>query len=196
VKIALRTQDKATTLKMVASGEVDIGVVNDPPPSRYIKADAYGTTRLVAFVSANHPLVRKGRRTVENLKVLNFVIRKSLRPTSATVKYLERLQSQGVGVEVVMRCDSPQAVKIAVKRNMGVGILCEDVVREEFKKGEFKEVKFLNSPVEVKRCIVYHKRKALSPTAQAFLRMLQSRRPRAKELQKGFVDAEPQIAHL
>ncbi|HWO40390.1 MAG TPA: LysR family transcriptional regulator [Candidatus Eisenbacteria bacterium] len=193
VRMSLRTQDKATTLKMVASGELDIGVTNDPPPSRDLKAEVLSTTRLVAVLPANHPLAKKGRLTFDDLNDLKFVIRRSLRPTSATASYLEFLKKRGIKVEVAMRCDSPQAVKIAVKRNMAVGILYEEVVREELKKGEFKEVRLPGNPVEVRTCILYHKRKALSPTAQAFLNMLRARRPRRKD-RPGALDIDQQTA--
>ncbi len=76
-----------------------------------------------------------------------------------------------------MRCESPDAVKMAVKKKMGVGILFKSVVEADVRRGDFKIIKMPGLNLIGKSYIIYHKDRPLSPNAQEFLALLrQSRR--------------------
>jgi DNA-binding transcriptional LysR family regulator len=79
-----------------------------------------------------------------------------------------------------MRCESPEAVKVAVSRRMGVGILLKDVIADSLRKGEFKELTLPIEDLDGKSFIVYHKSRPLSPVAQDFLKLLRAQRARFK----------------
>ena len=63
-----------------------------------------------------------------------------------------------------------------VRSKLGVGILFRDVVENNIKRGEFKAIKLPGETIEGKSFIVYHKTRPLSPLAQDFLTLLQTRR--------------------
>ena len=84
-----------------------------------------------------------------------------------------------VKLKVVMHCESPEAVKVAVSRRMGVGILFKDVISDSLKKGEFKELTLPVKRSYGKSFIVYHKSRPLSPLAQDFLSLLRQRQDRS-----------------
>lgn len=48
------------------------------------------------------------------------------------------MREKGLKPKVALRCDSPEAVKAAVKRKMGMGILFKETIQPEVRKGEFK----------------------------------------------------------
>ena len=79
-----------------------------------------------------------------------------------------------------MHCNSPEAIKVAVSRGMGVGILFKDVIADSLKKGEFKELTLPIEGLDGKSFIVYHKTRQLSPVAQDFLKLLRAQRARFK----------------
>ena len=83
-----------------------------------------------------------------------------------------------------MHCESPEAVKVAVRRRMGVGILLKDVVAEGLKKGEFKELTLPIAGLDGKSFIVYHKTRPLSLVAQDFLKLLRAQRARFKSKER------------
>ena len=111
---------------------------------------------------------------------LGFVIRQPLEGQGATAQFIHRLKDQGVKLKVVMQCESPEAVKVAVSRGMGVGILFKDVISDGLKKGEFRELTLPIAGLDGKSFIVYHKTRPLSPAAQDFLKLLRARRARFK----------------
>jgi DNA-binding transcriptional LysR family regulator len=114
--------------------------------------------------------------TWEDLGRLGFVIRQPLEGQGATAQFVRRLKDRGVKLKVVMRCESPEAVKVAVSRGMGVGILFKDVISDSLKKGEFRELTLPIEGLDGKSFIVYHMTRPLSPIAQDFLKLLRAQR--------------------
>ena len=90
-------------------------------------------------------------------------------------KFLTTLKQRGLTPNVAMRCDSPDAVKAAVKMKLGIGILFQESIAYELEKGEFK---LINLPLAhfVESSIVYRKDQPLSKAAQDFLNLLREHR--------------------
>jgi DNA-binding transcriptional LysR family regulator len=75
-----------------------------------------------------------------------------------------------------MRCESPEALKTAVRSGAGVGILFYDSIREEVRRTEFVVVKLAGIELKSRSYIVYSKKKPLSKPAQEFLALLRASR--------------------
>ena len=71
-----------------------------------------------------------------------------------------------------MRCDSPEAIKTAVSKKLGVGILYEDAVKECLAGGVFKKLRISGLSMEGNSYIVYYKQRPLSSNAEVFLNLL------------------------
>jgi DNA-binding transcriptional LysR family regulator len=93
----------------------------------------------------------------------------------ATDKMLKAIKSRGLTPNIVLRCASPAAVKAAVRRKMGVGILFHNLIEEEIKRKDLKTLKFSGLPKLMDNSyIVYRKNKALPCAANDFLTLLRS----------------------
>ena len=68
-----------------------------------------------------------------------------------------------------MRCDSPEAIKTAVSKKLGDGILYEDFVKDGLTRGVFKRVSIPGLPSETQLYVVYNKTRPLPASAAAFL---------------------------
>ena len=68
------------------------------------------------------------------------------------------------------------AIKAAVRQNMGVGIVYEDVIKSEVASGEFKILDVDGLELEGESFIIYSKTRPLSPVAQEFLELLREMR--------------------
>ena len=94
---------------------------------------------------------------------------------------LQQLKCRGLTPNIALRCASPDAVKAAVRRKMGVGILFYNLVEEDIKRKDLKTLKFSGLPKLVGNShIVYSKSKPLSCAANDFLTLLRSMRTRLK----------------
>jgi DNA-binding transcriptional LysR family regulator len=88
---------------------------------------------MVAFVAPGHPLAEKKSLQVEDFRDVGFIIRKPEGGKSGGRQYLQVLTARGFTTHIAMECDSPEAVKTAVAREMGVGVLYKDVMAESIR---------------------------------------------------------------
>ncbi|MFQ5683849.1 MAG: LysR family transcriptional regulator substrate-binding protein, partial [Candidatus Binatia bacterium] len=127
---------------------------------------------LAVFVPRNHPLAKKQKVTWQDLEQTAFIARKRVRGRSTSNRFFENMRKLGFKPQVAMRCSSPEAVKAAVKRKMGIGILFKETIAPEVRKGEFKIIKLPVGNFEGQSFIVYRKDRPLSLNAQEFLALL------------------------
>jgi DNA-binding transcriptional LysR family regulator len=88
---------------------------------------------------------------------------------------LKQVERRGLKLNIIMYCDSPEAVKAAVKARIGLGISYRDIVEPDVRKGDLKVIKVPELKTQINSFIVYHKERPLSPIAQEFLTLLRGR---------------------
>ena len=176
IELNLRIDWTPEIERLILRGEVDLAVLINPQSNRHLTMEPYRAETLVAFVSPDHPLASKKRLTWDDVGKVGFVLRKRLGGKRTADQFLRITKEKGVTPKVLMRCDTPEAVKMVVARRMGVGLLFRDVLVDCLRKGEFKELKLPVESLDGKSFIVYHKTRPLSPLAQDFLRLLQTHR--------------------
>ena len=87
--------------------------------------------------------------------------------------YFRQMEAQGYRPNVLMQCESAEAIKLAVINGMGLGFLYADHVESEVRKKDLKIVKIDGSnPPKVQSFIVFKKGHSLSANAQIFLSLL------------------------
>jgi DNA-binding transcriptional LysR family regulator len=178
VDLGLRTGDRRTVERLLLSSEIELAVMAGNPRSDLLIAEPYGRYRLVAIVTKNHPLAKKKKVSTRDLAGVPLVIRGGSSQKSTSENLLTGAPMRGLTLNIAMRCESPEAIKIAVKEGIGVGILYEDAVKAEIKKGEYKILKLSDLRLEGESWIVYRRDKTLSTVAVDFLRLLRDWRKR------------------
>jgi DNA-binding transcriptional LysR family regulator len=179
VQLNLRTDNRLAVERMVLKGEVELAVINDPVVNHQLTMEPYRTESLVAFVRPRHPLAKKRFITLGELGRFGVVIRKHQGRTGTSNQYIKHLFKQGLRPQVILRCDTPEGVKEAVRDQSGVGILFREVVEKNITRGEFKAIKLPGEAVEGSSVIIYHKNRPLSPVAQEFLTLLRQSRQKS-----------------
>lgn len=136
----------------------------------------------MAFVLPNDPLAKRSSLTLSDLARTPLVIRGEREGgMSTTEEILREIENQGSGVRIAVRCESPGAVKAAVRKRMGLGLLFEELVTHDAKRGDFKILKIKGLNLVSQSCIVYHKKRPLSPDARDFLDLMRRRRQKNAE---------------
>ena len=179
VQLNFRTVNRFAIGRLILNSEVDIALITNAPANPAIVVEPYRPEPLVAFVSPNHPLARNRELTLEEFERVPLIIRKVWRAGGTTEQLLGEMKKKGLNPNIAMCCDSPETVKEAVSRKMGVGILFKETIDLEVRKGEFKIIKLPVKNFEGKSFIVYRKDGPLSANAQDFLNLLRRwhRRP-------------------
>ena len=72
-----------------------------------------------------------------------------------------------------MECESAEAVKLAVMKNLGVGVLYRDHLKAEVRRGDLKILSIPDlRPIAIESFIIYDRNQPLSANAQEFLGLL------------------------
>jgi DNA-binding transcriptional LysR family regulator len=172
VKVTFLTSDTAGVEKWVQNSAVDIAIIQSPSESFDCEMEHFAVDNLTFFAHPTHSLAKKKKLDLEDLAQNPLVIREG---TGATYKMLEQLTRRGLTLNVTLRCVSPEAVKAAVRRKMGLGVLFYNLIEEDIKRKDLKSLKFAGLPKLVASSyIVYSKNKPLSCVAKDFLNLLRS----------------------
>jgi DNA-binding transcriptional LysR family regulator len=172
VQLDLRTGSRWDIERLILKNQVDLAVINNPPLNPQLTMEPYRSEPLVAFVVSHHFLAKKKQLAPEDLSRVGLIIRRHKGGRAAVYHYVRHLRRSGLEPKVIMRCDTPAAVKEAVRGKMGVGLLYRDVVAGDIDRHEFKALRMLGDAPEGKSYIIYHKKRPLSPLAQGFRGLL------------------------
>jgi DNA-binding transcriptional LysR family regulator len=126
---------------------------------------------VVAFVAAGHPLAKKQQLSLADVAQVPLIIRRGR--LAKIRQYLDQIEKKGFQLNILMECESAEAVKIATMKGMGMGIAYRDHVELEVQKGEIKILKIPGvKRADAQSFVVYQKDRPLSPNAKDFLHLL------------------------
>jgi LysR family transcriptional regulator, low CO2-responsive transcriptional regulator len=176
IKVTFLTSDRLSIEKSLRQSKLDIAIILSPSESLDFHMEHFAVDNLTFFAAPKHPLARKKRLTLKDLADKPVIVREG---KGSTEKMLKELKNRGINVNVVLRCESPNAVKAAVQRGMGIGILFCDLVEDDIARKDLKTLKFSGVPKLVGHSyIVYSKNTPLSSAATEFLSILRSMKNR------------------
>jgi DNA-binding transcriptional LysR family regulator len=76
---------------------------------------------------------------------------------------------------IVMYCESSDALKAVVKTKMGLGIIYRDLVQHEIARKELKTIQVPGLSMRSESYVIYHRDRPLSEDGKAFLTLLRGR---------------------
>jgi DNA-binding transcriptional LysR family regulator len=165
--------------RVILRGDAEIGLSASSPKSSRLAVEAYRIERLVFLVANNHWLARKKVVSLQELQTVPLVIPGASNGPGAIEKQLRALEeAEGLKFNVALRCEAPQAAKEAIAKKVGLGIIYEDVAKEDIKLGRFTELKVRGLRLHGETYITYHRDRGLSEPATAFLHFLRHCRPK------------------
>lgn len=175
VQVTLRTKDSLGIERLLAESDgVEIGVVTNlsrMADSGRLHIEPCRPEQILFFVSTKHALVRRKTLSLAELAQLPLIVKQ--RSQSKTLELLKQIEQQGFELNVFMECESAEAVKLAVLKNLGVGVLYRDHLKAEVKRGDLKILRISDlKPAAIESFIIYNKDQPLSPNAQEFLGLL------------------------
>src|ERR1043166_5776741 len=165
----LETNDSRTMERRGLDSELDIAIIVNPSRSPRIVYEPYAKHTVVAFAAPSCPMI--GRTvSLKELGENSLVVR-----TGSII--LDELVKLGSSTHCAIQCEAPEAVKAAVFKGLGVGVLHRESVEHDLKTGELKLIHVPElEKLLVRSYIIYDGRKQLHPAAQDFLRLLHAKR--------------------
>lgn len=158
--------------QMLVKGTLDIAVNSVSPSAAELIGEPFMRLKVIAIAAKAYRLPSAREMSLGARKKLPLIMRKGLNPGGITETLLKQMREQGAKPRILMRCDSPEAIKTAVSKKLGAGILYEHLVKDGLTRGVFKRFPIPGLPAESLTYVVYNKSRPLSASAAAFLNVL------------------------
>jgi DNA-binding transcriptional LysR family regulator len=198
VRIDLRTDDGPLLARLVLKGDLDLAISHDRPKLPQLAVEPFGRDPIIVCVARNHPLAKKQCLTRDDARRFGFIAR---RPQGITLGFTNILKRLGFKPKVVMQCDSTEAKKAALRKQMGFALIFKSLVENDLKKGDLVALRLpADRKLYGKNYFIYQKNKVLSPAAADFMQLLRdyrvkmqdgTKRERAKGHRKRVLDGFP-----
>jgi LysR family transcriptional regulator, low CO2-responsive transcriptional regulator len=148
----------------------DLYIFGQPPANLNIVAESFAYNPLVMVARRDHPLAGEKEIPPSRLARVPFILRE---PGSgirlATEEYFARNK---VGINTRMEVGSNEAIKQAVKGELGVAVLSHASVAAEIERGELTTLDVQGFPLMRRWHVAYPSGKNLSHAAEEFRKML------------------------
>jgi LysR family transcriptional regulator, low CO2-responsive transcriptional regulator len=166
VEIKLAVGNREQLVKMLHGNEVDIAIMGRPPKELATRAEPFAAHPHVFVAPIDHPLLKVGHPTVDNLRPYGFILRE---PGSGTRAAMEQfLDKSRMEPRVVMEMGSNETIKQAVMAGMGISFLSLHTIGLELRHGLISVLDVEGTPIVRAWNVVHTLSKLLSPAAESF----------------------------
>lgn len=180
VEIECRTNHGNEIERLISKHDIEIALTTRTPNSQQVAAEPFRRERFVTVVSRHHRLASATSISLRDLQRIPFLVRSSGHADGTTVKRLKSFgREHGININIAMRFESSNAIKEAIYRNVGIGIIYEHVIRYELRFGLFKVITIPGLSLAGQSYIIYPADEPLSKPATGFLNLLRSAQPTA-----------------
>lgn len=141
------------------------------PPQ--LKVLSFSREELVLILRRNHPLTRLRKISLTDLAREPLIIREKGSGTRDVV--LEKYREARIKPSILTEASNVDFIKELVETGNGISFVVKSAVQEELRRGTLKTRALVEGPFYLNVDIVYLINRNLSPSAQAFLELLQTR---------------------
>ncbi len=166
IEVVLSVGNRRELIQWLQNSEVDIAIMGSPPSEFPTRAEPFAANPLVFVASPDHPLSGETGLHAEDLRQQAFIVRE---PGSGTRSAMEAYFSQArFQPRFSMELKSNDAIKQAVKANLGLSFLSLHTIGLELQTQQLSVLQVRGSPVVRAWHVVHALSKLLSPAAEAF----------------------------
>jgi DNA-binding transcriptional LysR family regulator len=169
-QVVFRTMDSWSIGRLLLRSEVEIGIVNHVLRSPNVIVEEFGEEEIVVICSRQSGIAKKSKIDLKEFALLPLIVRESRQGENETGTSLYKLRKCGIAPNVIMRCESFAAIRSAVEKGFGVGLLSRAHLGTERRQKAFKILNVPDVKLKLQRVIIYRKDKPLSPAAVEFLK--------------------------
>jgi DNA-binding transcriptional LysR family regulator len=173
ITITLRIGDTEETVNDILNNNIELGMIGAKIKNPKLKLSYFMEEEMVLVVPNGHRWRNKTSIDVKELFDEPFIMRE--RGSGTRLSMEKKLHTMGIMPEefnITAEVGSSNAVKQAVKANIGISIISELAVKEEIKLQLLKKIDIKNIQFIRTFFIVQNKNKTPSPLCKAFLHFL------------------------
>ena len=174
VRITLKISDSEEIISRIADGRLELGLVGTPAPEgEFLSRPSHGD-ELILVAGPELAAGLGSEITAAKLKKLPLILREKGSATRRTT--LAALQELGIKgpqeLNQVAEMGSVEAVRQAVKSNLGAAIISDLAVGEDLAAGRLVRIDLPGPPIHRRFHLVCDRRRRLTPLAEALSRFI------------------------
>lgn len=170
IRIILDQGSNADMLKSIEDHRNELAVIRYRPSNSRLKIKVIWKDEVVLIASPKSVHLPGSEISLTQLHEIPLAVRREGSAVREVV--FEYLRKFKVTPLIAMEAASISLLKEFVQKDNGIGFLEQNAVDEELKNGTIKSVRILEGSPVIESGIVYRNRRNLSPSAWAFLRLL------------------------
>ncbi len=121
------------------AGKAHIGLIEAPVMHEHLSISPWRTDKLAVFCASDHPIATQGKISIKSMSKQRWILREHGSGTRSV--FVSAMQQQGGFIENSMGLARQEAIKQAVKANLGLGVLSLLSIQQELRLGVFKQLK-------------------------------------------------------
>jgi len=167
--ISLEIHNTEDIVDQVLNYELDMGMIEGETHHPQLKVMPWRDDRLDLFCSPKHPLASKQVITDEDLIQAKWVLRELGSGTRQT--FNRAMHGLVPKLDITLELRETDAIKRAVRCNIGVGCLSTLSLQEEFERGDFIRLTPTDRDFRRKLYLILHKQKFISSSLRNWLNL-------------------------
>ena len=170
-KVILDEGNSENMARSVLEMENELALISQLNLDRKIKTHFFSTVEFVLVASPEHRFSQRKSISLRELNGEPVILREKGSGSRAAI--LRKFQEYGIWPSVIIEASSLDFIVGYVKQNKAVSFMFEPDIKEELDKKTLKVISIEEGNITFFTDIIYHTEKALSPPAQAFLKMVE-----------------------
>ena len=178
VQVSLKVADTSEILAGILAGHIEAGIVGARNNDKQLLQVPVMDDEMCLVVPGNHPWAKRQRIKIKELLDEPFIVRE---PGSGTLRSIEQqLQKKGYAMadfKIVAEMGSTEAVRQAIKNNVGLSILSVIAVADDIQTGSMKAISIEGLNLKRSFYLTTHKQRTPSPLCRTFVDFLKQELP-------------------
>jgi LysR family transcriptional regulator, low CO2-responsive transcriptional regulator len=166
VKVQLKVGNRADIIRMLATHEIDLAIMGSAPRELRTSATPFAKHPMAFVASPSHPLMKKKRLSLDDLKSANMFVRERGSGTRSTVENL--FKQEGHKLHIGSELSSNEAIKQLVEAGLGISFLSLHACSLEFQAGLLALLPLPGNPIERDWYVMHVSDKRLPNVASLF----------------------------
>ncbi len=178
IRISLVVADTSEIVAHTLAGRIEMGIVGARSKDKHLIQTAIMDDDLRLVIPGDHPWAGKKRISLDAVIREPFIIREEGSGTlRSLVELLKRKDTQLSDLNVIAELGSTEAVRQAIKSNIGISILSAFAVADDIQAGHLAAVRIDGLNLKRSFFLTTHRQRSLSPLCRTFIDFLKSEMP-------------------
>lgn len=170
IKVILDEGNSEDMARSVLEMKNELALISEINLDQKIKSNFFSSVEFFLVASSEHRFSQRKSISMRELNEEPVILREKGSALRAAI--LRKFHEYGIWPSVIIEASSLDFIMDYVKQNKGVSFMIEPDIKEELEKGILKIIPIDEGSITLFTDFIYHNEKALSPPAEAFLKMV------------------------